>query len=408
MDSLGADPVLPAFHGGKDESDALAKWVQGEGSGLAGATMVAVAGDEYHLLGLTPAQELATVLASTAHVLRRFEAGGAAPATALEGMEWRFAGEADLYGTIAKARAMTLTLGQLADSAGGDPAGIGARVHGVTSARHLSLLDPETNILRNGTALLGMVLGGAGMITVRPHDWLTGASPAATRLARNAHHLLAAEGRLASVADPASGSYFLERLTGDLARHAWGLFQTIEAAGGVAECAPILDHWAAEAAGERERAVDEGRENLLGVTVHPAPQDSPTPAPVAEGAFGPRGGPKRPSRGWEQLRAETTGKSLRCLLVDLGDGGEAEACRRWFEVVGLAPVAMRCDSGKEAREAIASAGPDILVVGGTGDPGPYGEAAGKACRVIAADAFGGDCRTLMRDLVDAAMPEGAS
>lgn len=406
-DSLGADPVLPALHAGEDESDALAGWMGQAGPELSDAMAAAIAGDEYHQLGLTPAQELAVVLASTTHVLRRFEACGIAPAATLGRMEWRFAGEADLYGTIAKTRALAVLLHQLVEAVGGETGGIGQRIHGITSNRHLSRLDPETNILRNGTALLGMALGGAGIITARPHDWLTGASPAALRLARNAQHLLAAEGRLAAVADPASGSYFIEGLTRDLALRAWKLFQKLEASGGIVKTTGMVGQWAADAVEARGSAVNEGREKLLGVTAHPGRRDSSGIAGLVEGAFGLRGGPVRPSADWEELRARAVGAPLRCLLMDVGGDGKAGGCRRWFQAVGLEPVAMQCATRKEAEAAIASAHPDILVLDGAGEPDSYRKAAGKGCRIVPAGAFGGNCRDLMRELLDTAVREGA-
>ena len=398
-DSLGFDPVLGLLNGKGDDIDALAELAGGADSGLAGVNIIAVAGDEYHLMGLAPAQELAVVLASTAYTLRCFEAAGIGPAAMLEAMEWRFAGEGDLYGTIAKTRALAVLLQRVAEAVGGGTAGIGSRIHGVTSARHLSRLDPETNILRNGTALLGMALGGAGVITVRPHDWLTGASPEAMRLARNAHHLTAREARLASTADPASGSYFMESLTRDIARHAWGLFQEIEAGGGIAKSVDRVREWGVAAAAARQAAVDEDRENLLGVTVHPARRDDPRPAPVVEGVFGPRGGASRPAAPWEGLRVRAMGGSLRCLLVDGEDGGDAEACQRWFHVVGLEPVAIRCSAADEARAAIASARPDVLVLGGVDDPESCIDAAGGDCRVVPADRFKGNCFELMGEIL---------
>ena len=405
-DSLGVDPALGLFHGKGDDIDALVEWAGGADSVPTGANIIAVAGDEYHLMGLTPAQELAAVLAATAYMLRCFEVGGIGPAAMLEATEWRFAGEADLYGTIAKTRALAVLLQRMAETVGGGAAGIGSRIHGVTSARHLSRLDPETNVLRNGTALLGMALGGAGTITVRPHDWLTGASPEATRLARNAHHLMAREARLASMADPASGAYFMESLTRDISQHAWELFQEIEAGGGIRESVDRVREWGEAATAARQAAVDEGHANLLGVTVHSARLGGPKPAPVAEGVLGPRGGASRPSAPWEELRARAIGVSLRCLLIDGEEDGEAEACQRWFHAVGLEPVAMRCPAEDEARAAIASARPDVLVLGAVDDPESCKKAAGGDCRVVPADRFKGNCFELMGEIVGYAESAG--
>ena len=396
---LGADPALRLLNGEDGEADAVADWMKKADAVPANATVIAVAGDEYHLMGLAPAEELAVVLAATAHSLRRLEAGGIAPGAALGRMEWRFAGEADLYGSIAKTRALALALKRMADAVGGGSDGIETRMHGVTSARHLSRLDMETNILRNGTALLGMALGGAGTITVRPHDWLTGASPEALRLARNAHHLMASEARLASVEDPASGSYFIESLTGDMARHAWGLFQRIEAAGGIPKSVGLIRDWAGSAAEARQALVNEDGENLLGVTMHPAREADSGLDPVVEGVFGPRGGERRPAAAWEELRMAVNGKSLRCLLLDRGEGATAEACQRWFQAAGVEAVAMRCADEAEAMKALASAQPEVLVLGGVDDAAPYAEAVGAKCCVLDASAFTGDRLMLMRDIL---------
>ncbi len=54
----------------------------------------------------------------------------------------------------------------------------------------------------------------------------------ARRIARNTQAILLDESNLARVIDPAGGSWYAERLTDQLARAAWDLFQEIERAGG--------------------------------------------------------------------------------------------------------------------------------------------------------------------------------
>src|SRR5690606_12277052 len=57
----------------------------------------------------------------------------------------------------------------------------------------------------------------------------------ARRIARNTHIILLEESNVWRVADPAAGSGAYEGLTTDLASAAWGLFQEIEAEGGIVE-----------------------------------------------------------------------------------------------------------------------------------------------------------------------------
>jgi len=50
------------------------------------------------------------------------------------------------------------------------------------------------------------------------------ADPEAAMLSENLFHLLIDEGRLGDVADPLSGSYFIESLTGKMVEAAWAVF----------------------------------------------------------------------------------------------------------------------------------------------------------------------------------------
>ena len=119
--------------------------------------------------------------------------------------------DADLYGGLAKARTLRNLLDRMIAATGQVCSDLPSRLHGITSDRMLSLIDAETNMLRNGTAMLSMALAGLGKITNRPHDWLSGSSSLSRRIARNAHHLLADEAQLTIIADPAQGSYYMIR-----------------------------------------------------------------------------------------------------------------------------------------------------------------------------------------------------
>ena len=157
------------------------------------------------------------MLAEAAHLLRVFDAAGIAPDAGFSRMHCCFAVGADLYGGIAKTRAAAQVFARLAEACGVASGPVLNDLHGVTSARQMTRLDADTNMLRGGTALLGMVLGGVGVATSLPHDWLTGSRMESRRLARNSHHIMAAEARLDQVIDPAAGSFYIDQLTHALA-----------------------------------------------------------------------------------------------------------------------------------------------------------------------------------------------
>ena len=89
--------------------------------------------------------------------------------------------------------------------------------------------DLYTNMIRATTMAMSAVLGGADRLTVLPYD--AGRESSATyppafgrRIARNVQHLLQLESGLGDIPDPAAGSYYIEKLTQQLAAAAWSDF----------------------------------------------------------------------------------------------------------------------------------------------------------------------------------------
>lgn len=89
--------------------------------------------------------------------------------------------------------------------------------------------DLYTNMVRATTMAISAVLGGTDRLTVLPYD--AGREAQATyppsfsrRIARNVQHLLKMESALGEAPDPAAGSYYIEKLTGQLSTLAWERF----------------------------------------------------------------------------------------------------------------------------------------------------------------------------------------
>jgi methylmalonyl-CoA mutase len=88
--------------------------------------------------------------------------------------------------------------------------------------------DPNYNIIQSTTQAMAAIIGGVDRLTVLPSDAFQGATTDfSRRIARNVQHILKMESYLDWVADPAAGSYFIEKLTLHLAEAAWNSFQQL-------------------------------------------------------------------------------------------------------------------------------------------------------------------------------------
>ena len=136
---------------------------------------------------------------------------------------------------IAKLRAARLLWARVAQACGLPAVDRGISIHAVTSPRCLTARDPWVNMLRGTNEAYAAVVGSADVVTVLPFDAALGApDELGRRMAINTQNILREECHLDKVRDPASGSYFVESLTHDLATAAWDRFQRIEIAGGMA------------------------------------------------------------------------------------------------------------------------------------------------------------------------------
>lgn len=177
----------------------------------------------------------------------------------------RFAVDTHFFMEIAKFRAFRV-LWQAFSAAYGVADAPSIPLLATTSLRSYSKLDPYVNLLRAGNETFAAVLGGADVMTVHPHDILTGPSESSIRFARNIQLVLKEETHVDKVIDPAGGSYFIETLTADLVDKAWALFVDIEAAGGYetfmanGSLSALLE--------QRKDEVANGKKSLIGTNVY--------------------------------------------------------------------------------------------------------------------------------------------
>lgn len=237
-----------------------------------GVTALAADGRPYHEAGASEGQELAAMLATLVAYLRAAERAGVAPTDALPHIAIALAADADQLMTIAKLRAARRMIARIAEASGAAAALPRVKIAVTTSERMMAKRDPWVNMLRTTMACAAAAMGGADSITVLPFTWALGKPDAfARRIARNTHNVLREESGLDRVADPAAGSFAIERLTDDLAQKAWALFQEVEAKGGMA--AALTSGFVAEqiaaTAEARAKLIATGRLELTGSSAFP-------------------------------------------------------------------------------------------------------------------------------------------
>ncbi|MFJ3913058.1 heterodimeric methylmalonyl-CoA mutase small subunit [Streptomyces sp. 2132.2] len=395
--SFGADPLGHEARTGEVLELAgavgLAREAAAHWPGIRALTVDAL---PYHEAGGSAAEELGLSLATGVAYLRALTEDGAPTGEALGQLEFRYAATADQFLTIAKFRAARRLWARIAEACGAPEAGA-QRQHAVTSPVMMTRRDPWVNMLRTTVACMAAGVGGADSVTVLPFDHELGLPDAfARRIARNTSTILLEESHLARVIDPAGGSYYVERLTDELAHAAWEFFQTIEKAGGLAAAlrSGLVAERLAATWAERSKKLAKRREPITGVSEFPLLSEKPLdrePAPA-----GPTGGLPRVRRdeAYEALRARSdahlaaTGSRPRIFLAALGPAAahtaRATFAANLFQAGGVEPVhdPVSVDPAT-AAEAYAASGADGMAVLCSSDP-LYEEQAGAVAAALRA------------------------
>ncbi|MEU6543174.1 methylmalonyl-CoA mutase family protein [Streptomyces sp. NPDC046859] len=347
--NLGADPLGHEARTGTSlpfaPAAVLARRCAEEYPGLRALTVDAL---PYHEAGGSAAQELGSALATGVAYLRELTEAGLTVEQAAAQLEFRYAATADQFLTIAKLRAARRMWARVTEVSGAPSAQV---QHAVTSPVMMTRRDPWVNMLRTTVATLAAGVGGADSVTVLPFDHALGLPDAfARRIARNTSTILIEESHLARVIDPAGGSWYVERLTDELAHAGWEFFRQIEQAGGQAAAlrsGRLRDDLAAtwEA---RTGKLAKRREPVTGVSEFPHLAEQPVvrePAPEPPSGGLPR---VRRDEAYEALRARSdahlaaTGARPRIYLAALGPAA-AHTTRltfasNLFQAGGIEPV----------------------------------------------------------------------
>ncbi|MFW2381157.1 MAG: methylmalonyl-CoA mutase [Acidimicrobiales bacterium] len=175
----------------------------------------------------------------------------------------------DFFMEIAKLRAARLLWAELMSQFGPEnPRSSMLRTHCQTSGVSLTEQDPYNNVIRTTIEAMAGVLGGTQSLHTNSFDEALGLpTEFSARIARNTQLILAEETGITRTVDPLGGSYYVEKLTADLADRARAHLREINELGGMTKAIdsgmPKLR--IEEAAANRQARIDRGEDTVVGV-----------------------------------------------------------------------------------------------------------------------------------------------
>ena len=239
---------------------------------------ISVSGYHMQEAGATPDIELAYTLADGLEYVRAGMAAGLSVDDFAPRISFFWAIGMHHFMEVAKLRAARLLWAKLIRPLGAqDDRSLRLRTHSQTSGWTLTAQDVYNNVVRTCVEAMAAVTGHTQSLHTNSLDEaLALPTDFSARIARNTQLQLQQEAGLTRPADPWGGSYFVERLTQDLARRAWGHIQEIEGLGGMVKAieAGLPKMRIEEAAARTQARIDAGRQIIVGVNRH-RPADEP-------------------------------------------------------------------------------------------------------------------------------------
>ena len=178
---------------------------------------------------------------------------------------------------VAKMRAARLLWAKLLKPfAPQDARALSLRTHCQTSGWSLTAQDVFNNVTRTAIEAMAATQGHTQSLHTNALDEaLALPTDFSARIARNTQLFLQQESGTTRIIDPWGGSFFVERLTYDLARKAWAHIQEVETLGGMAKAieAGIPKLRIEEAAAKTQARIDSRTQSVIGVNKYRAEED---------------------------------------------------------------------------------------------------------------------------------------
>ncbi|MBM3530317.1 MAG: methylmalonyl-CoA mutase [Alphaproteobacteria bacterium] len=235
----------------------------------------------YHMqeAGATQDLELAYTLADGVEYVRAGIAAGIDVDRFAPRLSFFWAIGMNFFMEAAKLRAARLLWAKLMKEFGPkDPRSSSLRAHSQTSGWSLAAQDVFNNVARTCIEAMAATQGHTQSLHTNALDEaLALPTDFSARIARNTQIVLQQESGTTRIADPWGGSFYVERLTAELAAKAWGHIQEVEELGGMAKAieAGIPKLRIEEAAAKTQARIDAGQQSLIGVNKYRPESEAP-------------------------------------------------------------------------------------------------------------------------------------
>ncbi|MDO9694596.1 MAG: methylmalonyl-CoA mutase [Candidatus Latescibacteria bacterium] len=225
----------------------------------------------YHMqeAGATADLELAYTLADGVEYIRTGLAAGLAVDDFAPRLSFFWAVGMNYFMEVAKLRAARLLWAQLVQGFGPrNPKSLSLRTHSQTSGWSLTAQDVYNNVARTCVEAMAAVHGHTQSLHTNSLDEaLALPTDFSARIARNTQLYLQQETDTCRTVDPWGGSWYVERLTRELADRAWQRIAEVEELGGMARAIErgVPKQRIEEAAARTQARIDTGRQTVVGV-----------------------------------------------------------------------------------------------------------------------------------------------
>jgi methylmalonyl-CoA mutase len=226
----------------------------------------------YHEAGADAVQEVALSLATGTQHIRSLQNEDLSIDDIAGKLFFNVAFGPAFFIEIAKMRAMRKLWAKVVKEFGCNEESGKIHLFARTSKFNKSRLDQYVNILRNTTEALSAILSGCDVLHVEYFDEPFGPpNDFSRRVARNIQLVLMEECNLPEVIDPVGGTWFVEKLTDEIAEKAWSLFVDIEKQGGMMKAVEnnFVQNLIEEKAKQRLIQLSNRKDILVGTNKYP-------------------------------------------------------------------------------------------------------------------------------------------
>jgi len=226
----------------------------------------------YHLreAGCTAVQEVAFTFSNGIAYFESALARGVKVDQFAPRLACMFSSASDFIEEIAKFRAARKVWAKLMRDRFGarDAESMKLKIFCFTSGSSLIRQQPLNNIVRITLEAMAGVLGGVQILHTAAYDEAYGTpSRDAATIALRIQQIIAHESGVANTADPLGGSYYLERLTGEIESQIWKCIEEVDAMGGAVAALErsYFQNQIEESAYKAQREVETGERIVVGL-----------------------------------------------------------------------------------------------------------------------------------------------